>query len=94
MPMLTMVIDYKTQASCIDDVISISTESAVPADCQDVSQTATTEVKAAAQAFLKDLGLAGGIHAVMTGVQPAFNQSFKAAGREGGFFSVTNLAIE
>jgi hypothetical protein len=94
MPPLTMVIDYKTPASCFDDTIAIRTADALPADCQDVSAGSPAATQAAAKAFLADLALAGSIHAVMSSVQPAYNESFQAAGRKGGYFNIANMAIE
>jgi hypothetical protein len=94
MPPLTMVIDYRTPASCFDDTIAIQTAKALPADCQDVSAGAPAATQGAAKAFLADVALVGSIHAVMSSVQPAYNESFQAAGRKGGYFNIANMAIE
>ena len=93
-PPLTMVIDYKTQQSCADDVISIQTDPVLPTACWDSSEAAGDDVKDAAAGFLADLELAGSIHAVMSSIQPAYDESFIGGGREGGYLNIVNMAID
>jgi len=100
MPRLTLVTHSNDHVSCLDDVVTIMTDNALPADCQDVSGAAPIQVQEAAEAFLQDLDLAGNIHADMSGIQAAYDEFFgfpfpanAVNGRTGGLFNVMNLAI-
>lgn len=90
MPPLHVTAEYGSLTDCTDDKIAGRTDFFVP---EDESAASSAKVKAAAQAFLHDVGKYG-VRLVYDSLQPVGQTEFDAGGRKGAWFEAQSGRFE